>query len=309
MIFRKNIVSVVGVVSALALLPVLAGCSDQSNDAGGECGSNSVTVVSTIYNWDVLVGEINAPCVQHSSILEAGGDPHEFEPSAADIEKVKAADLVIVNGMEIDEWAAKAVDTANQKVITAIDFVGDNPNQNPHAWFSFDAIKQVTQAVSNSLTELYGTKSITATVDLAAVNAKIEPVDAEINSAARDSSVSCAYTENLLEFLLRNTNCADGTPQGYKLAAQNESEPTAQDVDAFLTLLDQKKLALLVNNNTEASPVTEKLVAAAETAGIPVLNVTETIPDNFTSLIDWWKSIYDEVVQLTSTNESSTSSQ
>ena len=87
------------------------------------------------------------------------------------------------------------------------------------------------------------------------------------------------------------------TPEGYQVAAANETEPSPADLDAFLRLLGDKGVDVLIYNTQTEGSVPQQLRAAAESAGIPVVDVTETVAPGADSFEAW------QVQQLTALAE------
>jgi ABC-type Zn uptake system ZnuABC Zn-binding protein ZnuA len=52
--------------------------------------------------------------VQIDSIVPAGIDVHTFEPSPSDAAKIASADLIIMNGLGLDEWVLSLVEAAKK---------------------------------------------------------------------------------------------------------------------------------------------------------------------------------------------------
>jgi ABC-type Zn uptake system ZnuABC Zn-binding protein ZnuA len=52
--------------------------------------------------------------VQIDSIVPAGIDVHTFEPSPSDAAKIAAADLIIMNGLGLDEWVFPLIEAAQK---------------------------------------------------------------------------------------------------------------------------------------------------------------------------------------------------
>ena len=66
--------------------------------------------------------------------------------------------------------------------------------------------------------------------------------------------------------------------QRFQLAMMNDTEPSAQDVAAFDTDLKQHKVKVLINNTQVSEALSQRLVAIAKAANVPVIGVTETLP-------------------------------
>ena len=95
-----------------------------------------------------IVGDI--PGVAVELMLPASlGCPHDYSLTPGDMEKIMGADVLVVNGMGLEEFLAKPALGANPrlKVIDAsygIEPITDSHGTNPHAWVSLtDAFAQV----------------------------------------------------------------------------------------------------------------------------------------------------------------------
>lgn len=93
--------------------------------------SDKIQVVSTIfsgYDWArEIVGE-NIEDYEITYLMDKGMDLHSFQPSAADISKIKAADLFIYVGGESDAWVDNVIlepTNEKQQVINLVQVLGD----------------------------------------------------------------------------------------------------------------------------------------------------------------------------------------
>jgi len=77
------------------------------------------------------------------------------------------------------------------------------------------------------------------------------------------------------------------TPEGYQAAARNDSDPSPGDLDAFLGLLRAKGVDVLIYNTQTEGSVPEQIRSAAEAAGVPVVEVTETVAPGADSFEAW----------------------
>ncbi len=68
--------------------------------------------------------------------------------------------------------------------------------------------------------------------------------------------------------------------QRFQLALMNDTEPSAKDVATFENDLRQHRVKVLLNNTQVSEPVSERLVGIANSAKVPVVGVTETMPPN-----------------------------
>jgi len=94
-----------------SFLVVLMGCGSTPNtDSNPTDGSRNIVVTYSVLGSVVeqLVGDLATVRV----IISDGQDPHEFEPSAKDIESLNNADLVVANGLDFEEGLEQTIDQA-----------------------------------------------------------------------------------------------------------------------------------------------------------------------------------------------------
>ena len=63
---------------------------------------------------------------------------------------------------------------------------------------------------------------------------------------------------------------------------ENGTEPTPQAVAAMNALMQRHRVRALLYNSQAVSPMTKRIRSAAVAAGIPVIAVTETLPQGLT---------------------------
>ncbi|MDT5249128.1 MAG: zinc/manganese transport system substrate-binding protein, partial [Mycobacterium sp.] len=96
-----------------------------------------------------------------------------------------------------------------------------------------------------------------------------------------------AATEGVFDYMASALGLANDTPAGYQTAANNESDPSPADLDAFLGLLREKGVDVLIYNTQTEGSVPQQLRTAAESAGVPVVEVTETVAPGAKSFEAW----------------------
>ncbi len=67
-------------------------------------------IVSSLPIWTNIAEYIGGRDFRYYSILKGGESPHGYEPKPSDIAKIKEADLIIIHGLGLDNWAIKGAD-------------------------------------------------------------------------------------------------------------------------------------------------------------------------------------------------------
>ncbi len=96
----------------VALLTVVAACGSPSGSP--TASTSGYRVMATTSVFADLARLALGDSVQIDSIVPAGIDVHTFEPSPSDAAKIASADLIIMNGLGLDEWVLSLVEAAKK---------------------------------------------------------------------------------------------------------------------------------------------------------------------------------------------------
>lgn len=94
----------------VAVSLVLAACGGQPAQDDG----SGLRVVATTSILGDIVRNVVADQGTVEVVIEAGVDPHAFEPSAADADQLRRADLVIANGLQLEAGLTDAIEAAER---------------------------------------------------------------------------------------------------------------------------------------------------------------------------------------------------
>ncbi|MGV0744315.1 metal ABC transporter solute-binding protein, Zn/Mn family [Mycolicibacterium sp. XJ870] len=304
-----------------APLALVACGSDESPTAepAGDCPTTPVNVVVSVDQWGDIVSELGGACAKVTTVLAGSSvDPHDFEPSPSDAAKFEGAQLVVVNGGHYDEWATKLAESSapNAPVVAAIEDAGAHEDEahdhgheaegheeghdhaggvNPHAWYSPAAVTSVADAVTAELGELAPDAKDYFAQRRTAFTESMKPYNQLIDDIkGHATGKTYAATEAVFDDMAVAVGLVNRTPEGYQVTSSNESDPSPADLDAFLRLLGDKGVDVLIYNTQTEGSVPQQIRAAAERAGVPVVDVTETVAPETDSFEAW------QVDQLTS---------
>ncbi|MCZ2806068.1 zinc ABC transporter substrate-binding protein [Modestobacter sp. VKM Ac-2983] len=315
--FRRPALTALAATATLTL----AACGGSSAGAGtttsaadaDACPGEVLDVVVSVSQWGSVVEQLGGDCANVTTVLASSAvDPHDYEPTTADIAAFTDAELVVLNGADYDHWAADAVATLDPApaVVDAAEVVGIEGEEhaedeehaeeehaeeehghggvNPHLWYSPEHVQDVAAAVTEQLSELSPDAADHFGEQAEAWESDLQPYLDELAALqASAAGRSYAATESVFQYTAEAIGLTDATPEGYRDAASNETDPAPGDVAAFEVALTDGSVDVLVYNSQTEGSVPEQLRAAAETAGVPVVEVTESAPDGESSFVSW----------------------
>jgi len=279
-------------MAAVALTIAVTGCSsNQTKIAASTCPSAPVPVVVSVDQWGDIVSELGGACANVKTVLASSSvDPHDYEPSPADAASFTGAKLVVINGAGYDPWAAKlaASSAGGARVLSAAEVTKTPDGANPHLWYLPSAVTAVADAVTAELSKLnsqagdyFSQRRSQFTTALGPYNALIGKIKAEATGK------SYAATETVFDYQAQALGLLNKTPEGYQRATANETDPSPADLDAFRALLSGRRVDVLIYNTQTEGSIPQQIRSIADQAGVPVVNVTETVPPGQTSFEAW----------------------
>ena len=286
-------------IAALASVGMLASVAACGSGQSTSEKNGTIEVAASVNQWGTVAKALGGDNVNVTSIINSTNvDAHDYEPTTSDIAKLQKAQVIIVNGARYDAWAVKAAQTANAIIVNAAEIGGVNDGENPHVWFSADVRKAVAQAI----TEAYEQADAAKKNDFdkmndqwAAEENNVESKIAEVKQ--KTDGLAYAATESVASYLAEDMGLADATPSGYARATANESEPTPTDIKQFTDALKAGEIKLLVVNTQEESELTGKITDAAKSVEVPMVELTEQMPEQYDSLTAWMEGLVDAFSQ------------
>lgn len=286
-------------IAALASVGMLASVAACGSGQSTSKKNGTIEVAASVNQWGTVAKALGGDNVNVTSIINSTNvDAHDYEPTTSDIAKLQKAQVIIVNGAGYDAWAVKAAQTANAIIVNAAEIGGVNDGENPHVWFSADVRKAVAQAI----TEAYEQADAAKKNDFdkmndqwAAEENNVESKIAEVKQ--KTDGLAYAATESVASYLAEDMGLADATPSGYARATANESEPTPTDIKQFTDELKAGEIKLLVVNTQEESELTGKITDAAKSVEVPMVELTEQMPEQYDSLTAWMEGLVDAFSQ------------
>jgi len=305
----------------------LSACSPQSSQTT-EAGQGINVVASTNVYADIA-RTIGGDKVRAKAIIEsAGQDPHSYEATAQDRLAVSKAQLVIENGGGYDDFLHTLVESSkldSASVLTAVEISGlarpaepaadasapeassghdghDHGDFNEHVWYSLPAMERVADAVAGKLAALDPGSAAAFTANAETFKSSLTGLRSKVDglkAAAANGRV--AATEPVPLYLLADAGLVNATPGQYTAAIEEGSDVPPAVLKQATDLVGSKSVRLLAYNAQTESPQTEALKKAAETAGVPVVDFTETLPDGKTYL-QWMTDNVNNISKVLETN-------
>ena len=256
--------------------------------------SGKKSIVATYSILGSIVKELVGDAASVSVSSPNGLDPHEWEPSAKDIEKINRADLIVQNGLGLEGGMEKTLAQARSngvKFFTASDYItirhvgpgegipSDDPDQvigapDPHLWTDPLAMKNIVAALAEYLKANLGinvdARSLDIQTQLDNLNTQVA---AEVAVLPPDSRKLVTGHESMGYFAQR---------YGFKLVGalipslSSQANVSAGDLAALKQLILDNNVKVIFAEVGTSAAVADAI--ARETGAMVVELATHTLP-------------------------------
>jgi ABC-type Zn uptake system ZnuABC Zn-binding protein ZnuA len=150
---------------ALAGGLALVGCGSSGPGAGaagsGPSAGTRLEVVATTPVVADFVRTVGGDKVHVTQIIKPGVDPHDYEPSPADLKAISTADLVVENGVGLEHWLSDTIDSAGYSGPVVDSSTGitirkgngskEEASGDPHIWHDPRNAKAMVRTIGDAL--------------------------------------------------------------------------------------------------------------------------------------------------------------
>ena len=247
--------------SVFALI-TLASCSNSTetvSESTQTTASPEVELPVVVVTYSVI-GDVVAQLVGDKAVVNVlipdGQDPHEFQPSAKDIETLSNAAIVVSNGLDFEEGLEdvleNVINLGNKvfmvgehitvlKTKEADDHEHDHGGVDPHLWLSPGTMLEMLPALTSALSDALGIDLANSSV---ALTTNLEELDKEIQqtiSGLQDCNLVSGHDE--MGYFAARYGCQ--IIGAIIPSFTTTSEATAGELADLKKLIDQYKVAAI----------------------------------------------------------------
>jgi zinc/manganese transport system substrate-binding protein len=291
------------VAMGMGLVTGIAACSQQTEPH--EHHDASATVVASTDVWGSVASAVAGDHATVKSIVtSAVDDPHSFEASPADAAEIADASLVVYNGGGYDHWVddvlANHPDIANINAYSLLN-TSEQP-ANEHVFYDPATAKAVASKIADRLAEVDSGHADIYRANAAEFGKRADEIAASERAIGQaHPGASVVATEPVAHYLLVNAGVIDKTPEGFSSAIEEDADPSPADLAAMLDLINTRQVSALLYNPQTQTAVTKQIEDAARRASVPVVTVSETLPEGADYLM-WQRQTADQLASALQTN-------
>ncbi|TCN51221.1 zinc/manganese transport system substrate-binding protein [Rhodococcus sp. SMB37] len=163
----------------------------------------------------------------------------------------------------------------------------DHGGINEHLWYDLATADAVAHAVAEQLAALDPDGAQVYRDNAAAFHESLHGIsDVTTRIADTHTDAPIAQTETIGHYLVLSAGLDDVTPTDFTNAIENGTDPSPASIAETRQLLLDKRVGVLLYNPQTEDKVSREMRSAAESSGIPVVEVFETLPEGV-DYIQW----------------------
>jgi len=177
----------------LALLALAAACGEPGTSPPGAAGGDRLAVVATTTQVADFARTIGGDRVTVTQILKPNADPHDYEPTPADLTAIGAARVLVKSGVGLEKWLDDTVAAAGFNGTTADASRGVTVRQgdgeqedaagDPHIWHDPRNAKLMARTIEQAFAAADPADAAVYERNLAGYSAELDRLDADIRAA------------------------------------------------------------------------------------------------------------------------------
>ena len=279
---------------AVAALLVASACG------GGGDESSSIELVATTSILGDITSNLIDGTVALTTIMPPGADPHEFEPSARQVAALRSADLIIANGLGLEESLEDVLRAAVEDGVILLEIgpevdplpLEDAGAYDPHIWLDPVRMIEAVDLITSALTDL--DSSVDWTAGASTYRAELQTLDGwieqQFDSIEASSRVLFTGHQAFGYFAARYDFDVVAT---ILPGATTTVEPSASGFAAVVEALEASSVQAVFTDITESQALAQQLVDQVDrTVDVVPLYVGALGPegsgaDTYLGLMSW----------------------
>ncbi|MFN4336049.1 MAG: metal ABC transporter substrate-binding protein [Candidatus Nitrosocaldus sp.] len=284
-------IGITGIGILIAILLIGAISTPSNEGVGSVIDNNKLLVITSVAPITNMVKNVACDRVDLIGIVPEGVDSHTFEPIPSDSIKIRSANLVIINGLNLEVSLERIVDAVREdnpriqllkladntiapdEWIFDFSFPKEKGDPNPHLWLNVAYTIKYVELIRDKLIELdpENASYYASNADhyIAKLRALDEGIMRAVQSIPEENRKLLTYHDSWAYFAKRYGMKVIGAVQ-----PSDFGEPTPQDVARIIDQIREERVPAIFASEVFPSKVVEQIARDAN------VKIVETLADD-----------------------------
>ncbi|KAG2477848.1 MAG: Zinc ABC transporter, periplasmic-binding protein ZnuA [Nitrosopumilales archaeon] len=179
-------IAIIAIVTIIPILSFAVWNIDQSIISAA-ADSTEISVMTSFYPLYEFTKQVGQDKVRVSLLVPPGIEPHDWEPTINELQKMYEANLIVINGIGFESWVDD-IDTINSGVVIVDTSAGvsliniDHSSVDPHIWLNPVMAKTQVTNIVNALIKIDPTNEKFYRDNAKSYQAKLDSLDTKIKN-------------------------------------------------------------------------------------------------------------------------------
>ena len=219
--------------------------------------NQKIVALASFYPLYEFTKEVGKDKVDVSLLVPPGIEPHDWEPSIQDLQRIQQADIIIINGIGFENWfkdieklnsELTIIDSSNGiNIIKEID-IDEHEDSNydsslgdPHIWLNPSLAKIQVKNIAESLIELDPDNSLYYHDNSENYIKKLDVLDSKIRNELSNCSKDFVAFHNAFIYFAKEY----GLNQHTIVSNEPHGEPTSKTLERIINLAKEMKIQVI----------------------------------------------------------------
>lgn len=285
--------------STALLFTFFTACTNNVNERGNISSTENNSKLKVLVSFNPLkefAEAVGKDKVEVDTIVPEGIEAHEFEPKARDLERLHKAKVFVYNGLGMEEWVEKTLETVNNKELIVVDSAEgvnaikvseeeqaeeneddhEHSGYDPHIWLSLKEAKKQTQNIKDALIMADPNNKDFYETNFKEFSAKLDEIYESYKKKFDSLSNKNFVTgHEAFGYLCRDFGLTQNSVEG----VFSEGEPTAKKLKELIDYCRQNNIKVIFMEEL-ASPKVSETLANEVSAKVQKVYTIESREDN-----------------------------
>lgn len=257
-------------IAIFAAIATASACSSTSPDSASNAGDEGKPVVLTTFTVLADIAEnVAGEHLRVESITKVGAEIHGYEPTPGDIRKASEADLILDNGLGLEAWFEKFVESAQAPHVVVSEGVEvmsisgdvDAGKPNPHAWMSPVNVQIYVENMVTAFSDLAPERAADFETNAAAYSGELQGVQDQLVeqlATLPPNERALVTCEGAFSYLTRDA----GLTEKYIWPVNAEQQATPRQITSVIEFVDDNSVPAVFCESTVSDKPMQQIVEA-----------------------------------------------
>jgi zinc/manganese transport system substrate-binding protein len=249
-----------------------------------------INIVAAENTYGEVASELGGPYVRVVSILNnPSQDPHLFTTTPSMAKALTRADIVIYNGADYDPWIMSLLmmrDHKDRMMINVASLMQIKPGENPHIWYLPTTMPTFANALTIMLIRRDPSHQAYYSQKFKRFMQSYQRIFLTVKRLkAKYQHTPVIATEPIFDYMAKSIGLSMHG-EAFQMSIMNDVPPSVSQIKSFEDDISHHTIRILIYNNQVINPLTEHMRQLAEKEKIPVIGVSEMMPQQLT-YVQW----------------------